>query len=79
MRDWRDGLSDEIRKLEAATSNGAAVTSEARGILLVLRGYETRARKVALRSWDREKFGVLWSGDPGSRGHGIAGRRRQGR
>jgi hypothetical protein len=78
MRDWRDGLSDEIRQLEDANGNGRSVTNAARQVVAVLRGYEVRARKLALRGWESERHAAALA-EIGSRGHGIPGRRRQGR
>ena len=78
MRDWRDGLSDEIRQLEVASQKGAMCADQARRITQTLRHFELRSRKVMLATCTSERHLALLSAI-GSRGHGIAGRRRQGR
>ncbi len=48
---WQDGLSNEVRELEAkANGFDPALADQARNLLRVIRGFEVRARQLTLRA-----------------------------
>ena len=51
MTDWRDELSDVVRRLEKGVSDHDRLAAEkARSVLRVLRHYEVRLRRCSLRA-----------------------------
>jgi hypothetical protein len=50
MTDWRDLLAEQVRGLEAkAGYPDPLLAQEARAMLSIIRGYETRVRHLTLR------------------------------
>jgi hypothetical protein len=47
--DWRDALAEQVRQLEAEAGD-PALTPKALAMLRVIRGYERRVRRVALKA-----------------------------
>jgi hypothetical protein len=47
--DWRDLLAEQVRQLEAEAGD-PALTPKALAMLRVIRGYERRVRRVALKA-----------------------------
>ena len=51
MTDWQDLLAEQVRELEARISGyDPSLADRARAMLRVIRGYEVRVRRLALRA-----------------------------
>jgi hypothetical protein len=50
VKDWQDLLAERVRELETRARPDPLVAEKARALLRVIRGYEVRVRRLALRA-----------------------------